>query len=422
MKEWLVVRRRRPVRSDALELPEPIARSSGTRSSSDDGPKVGIERADSQDALSNRDEIDTAGSPMPMSLIEPIACSPAATQEILSKAKETGTTWGLRALGVDPTKFGGTGVSVAIIDTGIEHSHPAFAHLPDEAIEEADFTERPSGVFGRGAAADAAGGHGTHCAATICGDVVDGIRIGVAPKIKKLLVAKAIGGCRGSAALLDALNWAVTNRADVISMSLGFDFVGYRNSLTARQVHDDAATSMALTAFRDNIRVFDAWMVELRARRAQGYDPLIIAASGNQSHRPTFVIEKTSPSEADSIVSVGAIDEDMAIAPFSNVNPTFVCPGVGVLSAGISERLAVKSGTSMACPHLAGLAALYWQAARLSGPRATANRVLRMMENSAEQNFGPFETHVITDIGNGMPLAPALVRAQRALPNKNRNE
>ena len=67
--------------------------------------------------------------------------------------------------------------------------------------------------------------------------------------------------------------------------------------------------------FRDNIRVFDAWMAELRARRGQGYDPLIIAASGNQSRRPTLVIKKASPSEADSVVSVGAIDEDMAIWP-----------------------------------------------------------------------------------------------------------
>jgi subtilisin family serine protease len=347
-----------------------------------------------------------------MSLIEPIVCEPAATQEIILKAKATGVTWGLRILGVDPTRFGGTGVSVAIIDTGIERSHPAFSHMPDAAIEEADFTKTPSGVFGRGAAADAAGGHGTHCAATICGDVVDGIRIGVAPKIKKLLVAKAIGGGRGSPALLDALNWAVSNRADVISMSLGFDFVGYRNSLIAQQVHGDAATSMALTAFRDNIRVFDAWMVELRARRVQGYDPLIIAASGNQSGRPTFVVEKTSPSEADSVVSVGAIDEHLTIAPFSNVNPTFVCPGVGVLSAGIAGNLAVKSGTSMACPHMAGLAALYWQAARSSGPRATAHRVLRMMETSAEQNFGPCAPHAIADIGYGMPLAPAVGRAK----------
>jgi hypothetical protein len=131
MKEWLVVRRRPPVRSGALEGAEPIARTSEIRPPSDDSPKVSIEQADSPTALPNREEIVTAGSPMPMSLIEPIACEPAAIQEIILKAKATGVTWGLRILGVDPTRFRGTGVSVAIIDTGIERSYPAFSHMPD---------------------------------------------------------------------------------------------------------------------------------------------------------------------------------------------------------------------------------------------------------------------------------------------------
>jgi subtilisin family serine protease len=286
MTEWLVVRRSRQTRSGGLESPEPIAK---TVSATEQGaePKVGLEQAGTRDDLPDRHEIDTAAQPMPMSLIEPIMAEAAAAQEILLEAKEAGAPWGLRALGVDPKRFDGAGVTVAVIDTGIKRSHRAFAHIPREAIEEADFTEKPSGTFGTGVAQDIHG-HGTHCAATICGDVVNGIRIGVAPKIKKLLVAKAIGGKRGSAALLDALNWAVSYTADVISMSLGFDFIKYQKSLIAEQIHPDAATSMALTAFRDNIRVFDAWMQELRTRRKQGFDPLVIAASGNESNRPIF--------------------------------------------------------------------------------------------------------------------------------------
>ena len=247
----------------------------------------------------------------------------------------------------------------------------------------------------------------THCAGTICGGTVDGVQIGVASNIERLFVAKAIGGTRGSAALLDALNWAAfTVRADVISMSLGFDFVGYRKSLTAANVHPDAATSMALIAFRDNIRVFDAWMNELRARRKEGFDPLIVAASGNESGRPTFVVGKASPSEADSVIAVGAVDATLAIAPFSNADPTFVGPGVNVISAGIKEQLSVLSGTSMACPHVAGLAALYWQFARSTGPTATAERVQRLMATSAEEHFQEFQAHEPSDVGGGMPRAP----------------
>jgi len=345
--------------------------------------------------------------PMPVSLIAPLVIEAKTADGVLRDAKAAGAAWGLKMLGVDPKRFNGAGVKVAIIDTGIKRDHPAFAQLKG-AIDEADFTCKPGGSFGNGVALDT-DGHGTHCAGTICGGIVDGVQIGVASKIERLFAAKAIGGTRGSAALLDALNWAAyTTRADVISMSLGFDFVGYRKSLIAAKIHPDAATSMALTAFRDNIRVFDAWMNELRARRKDGFDPLVVAASGNESGRPTFVVEKASPAEADSVIAVGAVDSALAIAPFSNTNPTFVGPGVKVLSAGINQSLCVLSGTSMACPHIAGLAALYWQLARSSGPAATAERVQRMMATSAEEHFQEFRTHEPFDVGGGMPRAPGV--------------
>ena len=402
-----MVRRRRSAPSDELESLEPVARSASTDARPSGEPKVALEQASAREELAARDEIDTAARPMPMSLIKPlIKAEAAATQAILAKAKDAGATWGLRALGADPKQFDGAGASVAIIDTGIKRSHPAFSHMPKNAIEEADFTEKPGGDF---CSAPDSDGHGTHCAATICGGIVEGIRIGIAPKIDKLLVAKAIGGGRGSAALLEALDWAVANRADVISMSLGFDFVGYQISLIERKkIQRNTAISMALTAFRDNIRVFDAWMQLLRSRRKQGYDPVVVAATGNESDRPSFVVERASPSEAESVVAVGAIDETFSIAPFSNTNPKFVGPGVDVLSAGGAAELAVMSGTSMACPHIAGLAALYWQAARSGGQAATAERVLKMMERSADDHFGPFKSHPFADIGEGMPRAPGV--------------
>lgn len=403
MNEWLVVRRPRAARRGTLESVEPIAKTT-TRSTRQDVPKIALEEAPTWTDLPDRHEIDTVAPPMLMSVIKPL---PKAETDpaLIAKAKQTGTTWGLRALGVDPKNLDGDGVTVAVIDTGIMRSHPAFAHIPQDAIVEMDFTVKPGGVQQESGDSN---GHGTHCAATICGGVVDGIRIGVAPKIDKLLVAKAIGGTRGSAALLDAMNWAVANGANVISMSLGFDFVGYQKYLVDEEDYaPEAAVSMALTAFRDNIRVFDAWMDLLRTRRKQGLDPLVIAATGNESDRPKFVVDKASPSEAESVVAVGAINEAFRIAPFSNTNPTFVGPGVDVLSAGIEEELAVMSGTSMACPHIAGVAVLYWQFAR-SGGRPTAERVSRMMTNSAEKNRNLLQKYISSDCGFGMPRAPGI--------------
>jgi hypothetical protein len=66
------------------------------------------------------------------------------------------------------------------------------------------------------------------------------------------------------------------------------------------------------------------------------------------------------------------------------------------------------SGTSMACPHIAGLAALYWQYARSGGPPATAERVFQMMARSAEEHFEPFKSHALADIGSGIPRAPGV--------------
>ena len=403
----MVVRRDQPSPSNRRRGPAPIAKTATSQGIPQPAVhRVRVEQAESPQKLANPKEIGTVARPMAVSLIAPIRIKAAAAEAMLRDTKAVGVTWGLKLLGADPKRFDGAKVKVAIIDTGIKRDHPAFAHLKG-AIEEADFTHTPRGVFGNGVADDI-DGHGTHCAGTICGGVVDGVRIGVAPNIERLFVAKAIGGTRGSAALLDALDWAVATGAEVISMSLGFDFVGYREQLVAESFHPDAATSMALTAFRDNIRVFDTWMAQVRARRKDGADPLVVAATGNESGRPTFVVEKASPAEADTVVAIGAVDASLAIAPFSNINPTFVGPGVDVISAGIEENLSVLSGTSMACPHVAGLAALYWQLARSGGPAATAERVRQMMASSAEQHFAEFKTHEPFDIGGGMPRAPGV--------------
>lgn len=418
MAEWLVMRRPRAAKTDA-RAPKAVTRGAGGARFEMTGPDQAVVEAAPPaqpavkiETVANPDDhqdVEVATRPMPLALIAPTLRQAAAEAgPVLDSAKAKGKTWGLEILGADPQRHTGEGVKVAVIDTGIARSHPAFAHLQAADIVEADFTETPGGKFGAGVANDT-NGHGTHCAGTICGGVVDGIRIGLAPKISKLFVAKAIGGERGSVALLEALDWAVTNKADVISMSLGFDFVTYQNSLVTQQGYEGpAATSMALAAFRDNIRIFDAWMDLLEKRQSQGFDPIVVAASGNQSSRPTYVVEKSSPSAALNVVPVGALDQELGIASFSNTGPTFVGPGVDIISADTGTGLAVMRGTSMACPHIAGLAALYWQAAKSGGGRATSSRVLRLMETSAEKHFALLKTSTAADVGSGMPKAPGI--------------
>jgi subtilisin family serine protease len=139
-------------------------------------------------------------------------------------------------------------------------------------------------------------------------------------------------------------------------------------------------------------------------QRPGGYDPLIFAASGNASDHPNYAVDKESPAAAAGVFSVGAIDEQGKIAPFSNINPVFVGPGVEVVSAKSGGGLKVLSGTSMACPHLAGLAALYFSALRTSGQRATSRRVERALRNSAADRFVAGQS--FTHLGDGMPRVP----------------
>ena len=120
------------------------------------------------------------------------------------------------AVGATTTSFTGAGVTVAVLDTGIDAGHEAFA---GKAIEQKDFTGEGDGDRN---------GHGTHCAGTIFGGKVGQLRIGVAPGIQKALIGKVLDaqGSGSTDQILDGLLWAVRNGANVVSMSIGFDFPG----------------------------------------------------------------------------------------------------------------------------------------------------------------------------------------------------
>lgn len=362
----------------------------------------------SPDALRKaaRDEaIEAYGRPMPLKLIAPHKTSKVTSRQQVEAAVLTGRSWGVEAVCGKNPGYDGEGVVVAVLDTGINREHAAF-NDPDLEIVEQDFTGTGNGDTD---------GHGTHCAATIFGRDVNGVRIGVAPGIRKALIAKVIGGSAGTEALLEGFQWAVSSGANVISMSLGFDFPRYREWLVGKGYAEEAATSQALETFMDNIRLFDALLEMNRRQEAIGRSAVVVAAAGNESGRDAakpYVIQRSSPSAALGVISVGAVMEThdgLTIAPFSNTNPTLVGPGVGIVSAGKvtksrKDALEAMDGTSMACPHIAGLAALHWQAAARHD--RTGEKIAERVRRSCSRDRISYEESTIPDIGEGLALAP----------------
>src|SRR5262249_50279124 len=130
-------------------------------------------------------------------------------------------------------------------------------------------------------------GHGSHCAGTIFGRSVASERFGVAPGIRRALVGKVLGddGRGESAWVFQAMQWALAGGAQVICLSLAFDFPPLVAQLVARGWPPDLATSSALEAFRGTLRMFDAIMSLVQARIPLDGGAVVVAAAGNESRR-----------------------------------------------------------------------------------------------------------------------------------------
>jgi subtilisin family serine protease len=357
-------------------------------------PRVDVESTDirGRNELARDPEVVGVTAAMPIRLVEP---------RDTGAQGEEGDSWGVAAVGAVGSRYTGAGVPVAVLDTGIDAGHPSFAGI-DLLCE--DFTGRGAGDVN---------GHGTHCAGTIFGRDVDRSRIGIAKGVDRAFIGKVLNddGSGSSEMAFRGLQWAADRGAKVISLSLGFDFPGMVRQRVKNGWPADLATSVALEAYRGNLRMFDALMAMVRAREAFGPGCVVVAAAGNESMRdvnPNYQIAASLPAAADGVVSVGALartESGYGLAPFSNSFPTLCAPGVAIKSALSGGGLRTMSGTSMACPHVAGVAALWWEAAREGGlPANAATVVARLLSACSTDRLAPGLGD--SDRGVGMVAAP----------------
>ncbi|GAA0566608.1 S8 family serine peptidase [Paractinoplanes ferrugineus] len=236
--------------------------------------------------------------------------------------------------------YTGRGTRVAVLDTGIDATHPDLA---GQIAEKADFT-----VDG-GDASDHFG-HGTHVAATIAGTgaASHGARRGVAPGAR-LAVGKVLDdyGFGTDAQVIAGMEWAA-GRADVVNMSLGGD----------EPSDGTDPLSLAVDALSEQTGT------------------LFVVAAGNSGPADGSV---SGPGAAADALTVGAVDSQGRIAGFSShgpligshaAKPEISAPGVDIVAAraagttlgtAIDNDYVASSGTSMATPHVAGAAAVLAQ-------------------------------------------------------------
>ena len=216
--------------------------------------------------------------------------------------------------------YTGKNIKIAVIDTGCCTTHP---DLKDNIIGGRNFTSEDNGDPNK---YEDGNSHGTHCCGVIAGN---GHILGVAPNAK-LLVLKALGssGNGNLESIVNAMNYAIDQKVDIISMSLGC--------------------------------TMDVSELQQAVKRAVANNILIVAACGNGGDGNDNTLERDYPSSYEETVAIGAIDNMRKFAVFSNTNNyvDLVAPGVKIVSTGLNNGYITLSGTSMACPHVAGACAL----------------------------------------------------------------
>jgi len=277
---------------------------------------------------------------------------------VTASTTQTGATWGLDRIDQRPLPLNttytytptGSGVKAYVIDTGIRFSHTQFGGRAVTGYDAVD-----------GGSADDCNGHGTHVAGTIGGSTY-----GVAKNVS--IIGVRVLNCQGSGSnsgVIAGINWVTTNHLPgqpaVANMSLG-----------------GGASSALDTAVQNSI--------------ADGVTYAV--AAGNENANAC----NGSPSRVANALTVGASTRTDGRASFSNYGTCvdLFAPGQDITSAWISgssnTATTTISGTSMASPHVAGVAALYLQ----GNPGASAATVNNAITSTAT-------TGQLTSIGTGSP-------------------
>jgi len=277
------------------------------------------------------------------------------------------STWGLQATRTVQSAWSGQGVRVAVLDTGFDAAHPDFA---GRSITLQSFVEGEPPQDGHG--------HGTHCIGTACGPRTPsaGPRYGIAHQAE-IFAGKVLSnaGSGTDAGILAGIDWAVAGGCAVVSMSLGADVAQAHPPYTAA------------------------------GQRALDRGVLLIAAAGNNAQRPQGNFGFVGvPANSPYIMAVGALDQQLAVPYFSarslpgrGGQVDVAGPGWQVYSSWpMPGRYRSLSGTSMAAPHAAGVAALWAEATGYRG-----RELWSVLVQEADRLLAPS-----ADVGSGLVIAP----------------
>ncbi|WGF87352.1 S8 family peptidase [Marinivivus vitaminiproducens] len=272
----------------------------------------------------------------------------------------------------------GRGVKVAVLDTGIDANHPdltiagGVSFVPDSESWHDDQ------------------GHGTHCAGIVAARNDDKGTVGVAPDAELYAIKVLSGDGSGQFSwILAGLGWALENGMDVVSMSLGSDV-------------EEAGTECPLAYQRAAEQLADAGCI-------------VIAAAGNSGEGPGNPWVGI-PARCDGYMAVAAVDAEKQLAPFSSRGPDelgpgqaveIAAPGVDINSTVPGGGYEVFSGTSMACPHVAGAAALVKQ----TFPDWSAQQIRERLRGGAS-DLPPAGR----DVGTGFGLLDCLAAVAKGEP------
>lgn len=254
------------------------------------------------------------------------------------------------------TGYTGAGVTMAIIDTGIDANHSGLDDLDDDNITNDtkviafyDAVNNPGATNGSEIFPYDDNGHGTHCAGITAGTGAPNFQhVGVAPHANLVGVKVLSGGGSGSyAQVMAGMEWTVEKRHEfnirAASMSLGGPAVS--EWTTSEQ---ESVNRMANEMMRAGVAIF--------------------IAAGNSA----FSAQIGTPGSAEDAITVGALDKDTSIAVYSSQGPTeegrikpnlaFVGSSVNAPDANTGDGYVALSGTSMATPGAAGVGVLMFQA------------------------------------------------------------